>query len=64
MRTNRSRKRTGRSGSSFDSLLAQEGIRREVELGAIKRVEGQLEQAIRNQHETKREMNSDNLQRR
>ncbi len=41
-------------GSSFDSLLEQEGIREEVEAVAIKRVLAwQLEQAMRKQQKTK-----------
>jgi antitoxin HicB len=45
------------SGSSFDSLLEEEGILEEVEAVAIKRViAGQLAQAMKVQHITKREM--------
>ncbi len=60
MRTRRSRKRTDHSVSSFDSFLEQEGIREEVEAAAIKRVLAwQLEQAMRKQPKTNREMRND-----
>jgi hypothetical protein len=38
MKLEKKRKRTDRSGSTFDSFLEQEGIREEVEAVAIKRV--------------------------
>ena len=47
MKPRKKLKRTGHSGSTFDSLLEQEGIREEVEAVAIKRVLAwQLEKAI------------------
>jgi antitoxin HicB len=48
---------TDRSGSTFDSFLYEQGIRAEVEAVAIKRVLAwQLEQAMRNQQQTKQAM--------
>ena len=50
MSMRKNRKRTDRSGSTFDSFLEQEGIREEVEAVAIKRVLAwQLEQAMQEQ---------------
>jgi antitoxin HicB len=50
----KNRKRTDRSGSTFDSFLEQEGIRDEVEAVAIKRVLAwQLSQAMQAQQKTK-----------
>jgi hypothetical protein len=41
-------------GSSFDSFLAETGIREEVEVGAVKRVLGwQLKPAMKQQGKTK-----------
>src|SRR5438445_13461499 len=57
MRVKKNRKRTDRSGSTFDSFLEAEGIREDVEAVAIKRVLAwQLEQAMREQRKTKRAM--------
>jgi len=57
MRVKKNRKRTDRSGSTFDSFLEEEGIREEVEAVAIKRVLAwQLEQAMREQQKTKQAM--------
>ena len=57
MRIKKNRKRTDRSGSTFDSFLEEEGIREEVEAVAIKRVLAwQLEQAMREQQKTKQAM--------
>jgi hypothetical protein len=57
MRKAKRRKRTDHSGSTFDSLLEEEGIREEVEAVAIKRVLAwQLEQAMQDQQKTKRAM--------
>lgn len=54
MKTTKTRKRMDHSGSTFDSFLEEEGIREEVEAVAIKRVLAwQLEQAMREQQETK-----------
>ena len=48
MKVKKSRKMTDHSGSSFDSLLEEEGIREEVDAIAIKRILAwQLEQAMR-----------------
>ncbi len=48
---------TYHSGSTFDSFLDEQGIRAEVEAVAIKRVLAwQLEQAMRNQQQTKQAM--------
>jgi hypothetical protein len=45
------------SGSTFDSFLEEEGIKREVEAVAVKRVLAwQLERAMQTQHKTKRAM--------
>ncbi len=38
MQPRRKRKKTDHSGSTFDSFLDQEGIRKEVEAVAVKRV--------------------------
>jgi hypothetical protein len=47
-------------GSSFSDYLESEGIRNEVESAAIKRVLAwQLEEAMREQHKSKREMARD-----
>ena len=57
MSIRKNRKRTDRSGSTFDSFLEQEGIREEVEALAIKRVLAwQLEQAMQEQRKTKQAM--------
>jgi len=57
MSIRKNRKRTDRSGSTFDSFLEQEGIREEVEAVAIKRVLAwQLEQAMQEQRKTKQAM--------
>ena len=57
MSIRKNRKRTNRSGSTFDSFLEQEGIREEVEAVAIKRVLAwQLEQAMQEQRKTKQAM--------
>src|SRR5437879_13223711 len=57
MRVKKNRKRTDRSGSTFDSFLEEEGIREEVEAVAIKRVLAwQLEKAMREQQKTKQAM--------
>ena len=57
MSMRKNRKRTDRSGSTFDSFLEQEGIREEVEAVAIKRVLAwQLEQAMLEQQKTKQAM--------
>ena len=57
MSMRKNRKRTDRSGSTFDSFLEQEGIREEVEAVAIKRVLAwQLEQAMQEQQKTKQAM--------
>ena len=57
MSMRKNRKRTDRSGSTFDSFLEQEGIREEVEALAIKRVLAwQLEQAMQEQRKTKQAM--------
>ena len=57
MSIRKNRKRTNRSGSTFDSFLEQEGIREEVEAVAIKRVLAwQLEQAMQEQQKTKQAM--------
>ena len=57
MSMRKNRKRTDRSGSTFDSFLEQEGIREEVEAVAIKRVLAwQLEQAMQEQRKTKQAM--------
>lgn len=51
------RKRTDHTGSTFDSVLEEEGIREEVEAVAIKRVLAwQLEQAMQEQQKTKHAM--------
>jgi hypothetical protein len=53
----RKRRTVDQSGLSFDSSLEQEGIREEVEAGAIRRVlTWQLAQAIRNPQKTKQTM--------
>lgn len=57
MNAKKNRKRTGHSGSTFDSFLEAEGIRDEVEAVAIKRVLAwQLSQAMRKQQKTKQAM--------
>lgn len=57
MNARKNRKRVDHSGSTFDSFLAQEGIREEVEAVAIKRVLAwQFEQAMRRQQKTKQAM--------
>jgi len=44
-------------GSSFDSFLVEEGIKEEVELGAVKKILAyQLLEAIQAQHITKTEL--------
>lgn len=44
-------------GSSFDSFLEEEGIKEEVELGAVKKILAfQLQEAILTQHITKTEL--------
>ena len=46
-------------GSSFDSFLEEEGIKEEVELGAVKKILAfQLQEAIQAQHITKTELAS------
>src|ERR1700680_5009848 len=57
MKVRKSHKGTDHSGSTFDSLLEEEGIREEVEAVAIKRVLAwQLEQAMQEQQKTKQAM--------
>jgi antitoxin HicB len=57
MNTEKNRKRTDHSGSTFDSFLEEEGIREEVEAVAIKRVLAwQLERAMQKQQKTKQAM--------
>src|SRR5215467_3052367 len=57
MKMKKNRKRTDRTGSSFDSFLEQEGLREEVEAVAIKRVLAwQLQQTMRQQQKTKQAM--------
>jgi antitoxin HicB len=57
MNTRKNRKKIDHSGSTFDSFLAEEGIREEVEAVAIKRVLAwQLEQAMQEQQKTKQAM--------
>jgi hypothetical protein len=57
MSAKRNRKRFDHSGSSFDSLLEEEGILEEVEAVAIKRVLAwQLEQEMKRQQKTKQAM--------
>src|SRR5438132_9539057 len=57
MNGKKSRKRPDHSGSTFDSFLAEEGIREEVEAVAIKRVLAwQLEQVMHKQQKTKQAM--------
>ncbi len=44
-------------GSSFDSFLEEEGIKQEVELGAVKKILAfQLQEAIESQHISKTEL--------
>jgi antitoxin HicB len=53
----KTRKKTIHTGSTFDSLLAEEGIQQEVEAVAIKRVLAwQLERAMQDQRKTKQAM--------
>jgi antitoxin HicB len=57
MKVRKRRKPIDRSGSTFDSFLAEEGILEEVEAVATKRVlVWQLEQAMREQQKTKQTM--------
>ena len=57
MNVKENRKKMDHSGSTFDSLLEEEGIREEVEAVAIKRVLAwQLEQAMQDQQKTKQAM--------
>ena len=57
MNVKKNRKKIGHSGSTFDSFLEEEGIRKEVEAVAIKRVLAwQLEQAMQDQQKTKQAM--------
>jgi antitoxin HicB len=57
MNIRKNRKKIDHSGSTFDSFLAEEGIREEVEAVAIKRVLAwQLEQAMQEQQKTKQAM--------
>lgn len=57
MNVKKNRKKMDHSGSTFDTLLEEEGIREEVEAVAIKRVLAwQLEQAMKNQQKTKQAM--------
>lgn len=57
MNTQKNRKKTSHSGSTFDSFLEEEGIREEVEAVATKRVLAwQLQQAMRQQQKTKQAM--------
>jgi hypothetical protein len=57
MKVKKNHEATDHSGSTFDSFLEEEGIREEVEAVAIKRVLAwQLEQAMQEQHKTKRAM--------
>jgi antitoxin HicB len=57
MKGRKNRKVRDHSGSTFDSLLEEEGIREEVEAVAIKRVLAwQLEQATQEQQKTKQAM--------
>src|SRR3989441_4457824 len=57
MSVRKNRKRTDRSGSTFNSFLEQEGIREEVEAVGIKGVLAwQLEQAMQEEQKTKRAM--------
>ena len=54
MSMRKNRKKTTYNGSTFDSLLEEEGIREEVEAVAIKRVLAwQLQQAMQEQQKTK-----------
>jgi antitoxin HicB len=53
----RNHKVTNHEGSTFDSFLAEQGIREEVEAVAIKRVLArQLERAMQEQQKTKQSM--------
>jgi len=53
----KNRKRTNHSGSTFDSILEEQGIRDEVEAVAIKRVLAwQFERAMQQQQKTKQAM--------
>jgi high-affinity Fe2+/Pb2+ permease len=57
MNGKKNRKQTNHSGSTFDSFLDQEDIRKEVEAVAIKRVLAwQLQQAMQKQQKTKEAM--------
>ena len=57
MKMKKNRKRTDRTGSSFDSFLEPEGLLEEVEAVAIKRVLAwQLQQTMRQQQKTKQAM--------
>src|ERR1700730_10829595 len=57
MNVRKKNKRTDHSGSTFNSFLEEEGIREEVEAGAIKRVcAWQLEKAMQEQKKTKQTM--------
>jgi antitoxin HicB len=57
MKAARNGKGVDRSGSTWDSLLEEEGIREEVEAVAIKRVLAwQLAQAMKKQRKTKKAM--------
>jgi len=57
MKKRKNRMVANHTGSTFDSLLEEEGIREEVEAVAIKRVLAwQLEQAMKEQRKTKQVM--------
>ena len=57
MSVKKNRKRTNHSGSTFDSILEEQGIRDEVEAVAIKRVLAwQFERAMQQQQKTKQAM--------
>jgi antitoxin HicB len=57
MNVMKNRRRKGHSGSTFDSFLEEEGIRKKVETVAVKRVLAwQLEQARQEQQKMKQTM--------
>lgn len=57
MNGKKNRRKIGHSGSTFDSFLEEQGIRKEVEAVAIKRaLAWQLEQAMQKQQKTKQAM--------
>ncbi len=57
MKLRKNHKRTGHSGSTFDSFLEEEGIREEVEAVAVKRVLAwQLSRSMQEQKKTKQAM--------